>query len=305
MLSFRHSIKKLMNTLRFFRTFLAVARHGSYTEAGEHVGLTQAAVSFQMRALENELGRKLFERSGRLAVLTAAGHELVPEAIGLLDHYERLRGGRAADGRLAGAVSLGAIVSCMATLSQVVSALKQQHRDLDVRVFSGKAEDLAHSVEAGELDAALVVEPRHASAALRWTPLYDEPLVVIAPASLPVRRARDAVARSPFLRFDRNELTGRLVEQTLHRLQWPVNEFLELNAIETLVELVRQEVGVTLLPKLNRASWHADPALTLLPLPAQARNAARAIGMIERMGHGRQDVTAALLALCAQRFGGR
>ena len=51
-----------MSTLRFLRTFLAVARHGSFPEAAEQVALTQAAVSFQMRALEAELGRELGER---------------------------------------------------------------------------------------------------------------------------------------------------------------------------------------------------------------------------------------------------
>ena len=52
-----------MDGLRFFRTFLAVARHGSFSEAAQHVGLTQAAVSFQMRTLETELARKLFDLS--------------------------------------------------------------------------------------------------------------------------------------------------------------------------------------------------------------------------------------------------
>ena len=78
-----------MSTIRFLRTFLAVAHHGSFSEAAEQVALTQAAVSFQMRSLETELGRELFDRSGRLAILNAAGRELLPEARQLLDMYDR------------------------------------------------------------------------------------------------------------------------------------------------------------------------------------------------------------------------
>src|SRR3546814_11051015 len=54
-----------MSSLRFLRTFVTIARLGSFSEAAEHVGLTQAAVSLQMRSLEKEFGRELFARSGR------------------------------------------------------------------------------------------------------------------------------------------------------------------------------------------------------------------------------------------------
>lgn len=292
-----------MSTLRFFRTFLAVARAGSFSEAAEQVALTQAAVSFQMKSLESELGQVLFARSGRVAVLNAAGLALVPEVRKLLEQYDRLRLCQQPPGELAGLVSFGAIVSCMGTLARVVSQLKQQHAALDVRVVSGKATDLTDKVQAGELDAAFVVEPGRRLGALSWTALYQEPLVVVAPAPLGVRRARDALARYPFLRFDRSEHTGRLLERTLHRLQWPVNEFLELNSIDTLVELVRQEAGVTLLPLVQGASWEADAALTVLPLPV-AQQAARVIGMVERAGHARQHITATICGRCLEQFRG-
>src|SRR5690606_27528131 len=122
-----------MSSIRFLRTFLAVAQHGTFSEAAEQVALTQAAVSFQMRALEAELGRELFDRGGRLAILNAAGRELVPEIKRLLDLYDHLKAPRNVPGELAGSVSVGAIVSCMGTLSKVVSQLKRDHPALDVR----------------------------------------------------------------------------------------------------------------------------------------------------------------------------
>ncbi|GAB1578937.1 LysR family transcriptional regulator [Bordetella petrii] len=286
-----------MSSIRFLRSFLAVAHHGSFSEAAEQVALTQAAISFQMRALEAELGRELFDRSGRLAILNAAGRELLPDIKQLVDLYDRLKLPRNAPGELAGAVSIGAIVSCMGTLSKVVSHLKRRHPSLDVKVLSGKASELAGKVEAGELDAAFVVESSRKMTSMRWTPLYEEPLVVVAPPSAAGQTAHAVLAANPFLRFDRTQRTGRQIDRVLRRLGLPVAEFLELNAIETLVELVRQEVGVTLLPLLNGSNWQASPDLRILPLPDELGHPARGIGMVERRDHARQDITR---EICAQ-----
>ncbi|HEY0294093.1 MAG TPA: LysR family transcriptional regulator [Bordetella sp.] len=291
-----------MSTLRFLRTFLAVVHHGSFSEAAEHVALTQAAVSFQMRALENELGRELFDRSGRLALLSAAGRELVPETMRLLELYDRMRLPPAASDTLAGSVSVGAIVSCMGTLSKVVSAMKREHPALDVRIFSGKSSELAGKVEAGELDAAFLVEAGRPTASTRWITLYEEPLVVVAPASAPGKTVREVLAQSPFLRFDRTQRTGRQIDRVLRRLGVSIHEFLELNAIETLVELVRQEVGVTLLPLLNGVNWQQTPDLRVLSLPSDLGPFTRAIGMLERRDPARQAITTAICALSGAAF---
>lgn len=291
-----------MSSIRFLRSFLAVAHHGSFSEAAEQVALTQAAISFQMRAIESEFGRELFDRSGRLAILNAAGRELLPDIRHLVDLYDRLKLPRSAPGKLAGAVSIGAIVSCMGPLSKVVSQLKREHPALDVRVLSGKASELASKVDAGELDAAFVVESSRKVASIDWTPLYEEPLVVVAPASVEGQTAHAVLAANPFLRFDRTQRTGRQIDRVLRRLGVPVDEFLELNAIETLVELVRQEVGVTVLPLLNGSNWPSSPDLRILPLPDELGRPTRTIGMLERRGHVRQHVTREICAQCQEIF---
>ena len=179
------------------------------------------------------------------------------------------------------------------------------HPKLDVRILSGKASELAGKVEDGELDAAFLVEAGRKMASTRWVPLYEEPLVVIASPSAAGRDARQVLAGNPFLRFDRTQRTGLQIDRLLRRLAVPLNEFLELNAIETLVELVRQEVGVTLLPLINGSNWHASPELRILPLPADLGPMSRAIGMLERREHARQGITAAICEACAAAFRAR
>ena len=66
--------------IRELKTLIAVAQHGTFAAAGQRIGLTQAAVSAQMKRLEAELGVALFERSGRAAVLTQRGQETLQQA---------------------------------------------------------------------------------------------------------------------------------------------------------------------------------------------------------------------------------
>lgn len=292
-----------MSTIRFLRTFVAIAEHGSFAGAAGHVALTQAAVSLQMRALEAELRRELFDRSGRMAVLNAEGQALLPRARQLLALYDELRAVPQAPEAMSGAVAVGAVVSVMGGLSHVVTQMKRTYPALDIRLVGAKSIELAQQVEAGELDAAVLVEgPGKLPGALRWTPLYHEPLVAIAAAHSAGGNARDALAANPFLRFDHTQRTGMLVERALRRAHLQVNEFLELNSIEALVELVRQEVGVTVVPLLQRARWRNDEALRVLPLSVSGAPVMRTIGMLERRDHPRRHITEAVRKACASLF---
>jgi DNA-binding transcriptional LysR family regulator len=293
-----------MNGLHFLRTFVAVARHGSFSEAAEQVGVTQAAVSFQMRALETELGRKLFDRSGRLAILNAEARELVPEVENLLNAWERIRKPRNRSGGLVGSVTIGSLVSCMSTLLHVVSRLKLDHPGLDVRVLHGQTNGLAARVLAGELDAAFVVECTHLSPAISWLPMYREPLVILAHRDAHGEDAASLLTQNPYLRFDASQRTGALAERTLREMGVSIEAFMELNSITELVALVEQGFGVTLLPRLRDAPWADNPKLRVVALPTHVRTPHRSIGMIERSDHARQDITSYIRDQCARAWSG-
>ena len=81
-----------------------------------------------------------------------------------------------------------------------------------------------------------------------------------------------------FLRFDRRVRTGRVVEHALQTARPEVNEYLELNSIETIVALVRENVGVTVLPQLHRGNWQ-NGSVTARAVDFESADAA----------HGRHD----------------
>ncbi|WP_087649061.1 LysR substrate-binding domain-containing protein, partial [Caballeronia choica] len=253
-----------MSNIRFLRTFIAVARYGSFAAAAEKVALTQAAVSMQMQTLEDDLKRPLFDRVGRTNRLTSIGMQILPQAERLVALYDSMRR-TGLDDEIAGSISVGAVDSAMGALASVVTDLKVQYPSLDVRLFTGKALALAPQVEAGEIDAAVIVEMAGKTpASLNWTPLYAEPLVAVGSRETAPANAAELLRSRPFLRFDRAQRTGALIDRALRHNRLAVNEFLELNSLEVIVELVRQNTGVSVVPLLEYGSWARDPALRIL-----------------------------------------
>jgi len=282
-----------MASLRVLRTFLAVAAEGSFTAAAHRVALTQAAVGLQMRTLENDLKRKLFSRSGKLVSLNEQGRALVPIATQIVALYEQARQGTQAGAPLAGTVQFGAIVSGLSQLVRATLELKRRHPAVDLHVVSGKSSQLIAQVENRELDAAVVVHnPALHRPTLAWTPLYAEPMVLLTPASSRAAAPRAMVERYPFIRFNRNEHTGELVERTLRRLRAKPQEFLELNSIEAIVELVREGLGVAMLPKLAQRTWEDDPLLRVLPVPQATE--CRSIALVQLRTAPRAEIISAV-----------
>lgn len=288
-----------MSSIRILRTFSTVAAEGSFAATATRVALTQAAVGQQMRALEAEMRRPLFERQGKAVVLNEAGRTLVPQVRRLLALYDQMLAPAAAGQAMAGTVHLGAVVSAVRPLIQATLTLKARHPGLDLHVSAAKSIELVERVQRGELDAAVVVrEAGSARPELAWTPLYSEPMVLLLPRKLEEAPPRTLLQAQPFIRFDPSQHTGRLVERALKRLRAKPQEFLELNALETMVELVRSGLGVTLVPLLRDARWQADPRLRVLEIP-QAEE--RRMALVQR----RDSAKSALLAAVAREFQGK
>lgn len=265
------------------RTLQAVARTGSFAAAADKTALTQAAVSLQMRGLEEALGRQLFDRRARQVALTREGREICAKVDRILDLIDDLPA-RAGD-TIRGSAIIGAVVSVIGALSLAVADLKTRHPELEVRLTSARSNELAQMVEAGEVDFAVVVGGADGAPheALAWTPLYEEPLMLVASRASGATGTddpRQILRERSFLRFDRRVPTGAVIDRALKALDIAPLEYLELNSIETIVSLVRNDVGVSVLPALHSGNWHNDANLRLIPLPGAPFM--RTVGMIHR-----------------------
>lgn len=283
-----------MSSIRQFRTALAAARLGSFAEVGRQIGLTQAAVSLQIKNLESELDTRLFERGPHTLTVTPDGRQILDRLETLVSDYDNLR--NRPDGVLRGTLHVGALVSAlMGSFGSALAHIKRDYPALDLRLLAGQSAEFAGMVAKGELDAAVVTEPPNAVPnGLMWTPFYEEPLVLIAPLELGRKPVMDLLRNEPFLQFDRSLWTGRLVTYALDQLGVTPEIALELNSIEAIAQLVRQRYGVAIVPHLANAEW-SEQQLIVKALPG--RPIMRGVGMLERHKHGKKRVTQALCAL--------
>jgi len=282
-----------MLTIRMLKTFQLVATTGSFAAAAEKASLTQAAVSHQMRGLEEALNRDLFDRNARQISLTRQGHEISPKIGHILELLNELAAKPL--NTMQGPVTIGAVVSVIDALSFVVAGLKSKYPQLNLRLMSARSEELTAMVQGGEVDLAAVVAraDNQLPEGLAWAQLYTEPLMLVVNRDITDTDPKRILLAHSFLRFDRHARTGQIVEQALKSLNFKVNEYLELTSIETIVALVRKNMGVSVLPKLHRGDWQADPALRLIPLGSVPFT--RSVGMIHRTNYQQTDITDAIV----------
>ena len=166
--------------LNQLRTFLAVYRTGSFTAAARLLDLSQPTVTMQIRALERQLGRPLYERLPNGAAPSAVADELAAEIAGPLDALAALadRSGGADEGAPAVPVQLAgpAELVCLLALPALAPLVEQ---GLRLRISLGPADELLDRLQAGSYD--LVISPvRPHGRALSAIPLMDEEFVLVA-----------------------------------------------------------------------------------------------------------------------------
>ena len=282
-------------SLRSLRTLVAIARKGSFAAAAQHLGLTQAAVSLQIKGLEEELGVELFDRSGRRPRLNAAGRVALEQAEEILALYDELKVRLSPEGGLPGSLVLGVIPSALTgPVPRALAALKNRYPQIQVRIRSGISDALAPRVEDGELDAAFISEPPYAIPShCEWRPYDEEPFYVVGPPGM--TGADDAAwfRELPFVRFDKTAWTGAMVQGQIMARGIRPRDVIEVDSIEAVLSLVAEGLGVAVVP-FNRARLAvASERFSVLPFGDPQLK--RRIGLYERRRHPGRAVTNFLL----------
>ncbi|MCK8683382.1 LysR family transcriptional regulator [Pseudomonas umsongensis] len=236
--------------LRELKTFIAVARYGTFAAAGMHIGLTQSAVSAQIRNLEQALGIRLFDRTGRQALLNAAGQRALPMAREMLEIFNRMAVSDDVS-EYRGELKIGAVATVQTgLLPQALLRLRQQAPYLEPKLVPGVSLNLLSQVDTGEVDLAIIIKPPfELPKELSAQVIRREPFVLIVPTDLEGDEPLKLLAEHPHVRYDRNSFGGRLVTRFLRERQLDVRVALELDELEAIVKMVECGLGISLLPE--------------------------------------------------------
>lgn len=233
------------------RTFVAVAQLGTFAAAGETVGLTQSAVSGQMKRLEDKIGAELFERTGRSAELNETGLLVLEKAQALLALADTLADPIDTKAH-SGLLKIGAIASChINPIRHVLFDFAAEFPNIRQSVIPGTSLDLFDKVEAQQVDLAIIIRPNFKPpTSLEWTKLWDESFVLIAPYSWDVGDPHIALNSLPFVRYSRVSFGGRQVDRYLTANQIRPKDIVELDDISTIISLVDDGNGIAIVPKV-------------------------------------------------------
>jgi DNA-binding transcriptional LysR family regulator len=278
--------------LRCLKTIIAVAEHATFLEAAAALGLSHSAVSLHIKTLEEELQVALVDRTRRPPVLTERGLALVERArrmMELLDEIAAL----GSDERLIGALKVGVVLTAMTNLlPPALAALHKAHPKLHVDIHAGLSADLAQQIRLREIDVAVTTMPAAPVEGLHSRRIADEPLFVIAPAGVAEDSDAALLGAHPFIWFNKKTWAGQQIAQHLHQRGILVRERMEVDSLEAIEALVRNGLGVSIVPQRAGAPpFASDLKAVAFGDPQRTRP----LAMIERTGNPKSRLTDALL----------
>lgn len=248
------------------RTFLAVYRSGSVTRGAEQLGLSQPAVTAQIRGLERDLQRPLFERLPRGVRPTTAGEQLARRIAGPLDALDQLVAGDVLDGdgpagSFGRSVHLGgpAELVCARVLPALAPLVAG---GLRLHVTLGPADDLIAALIDGGLDLAISAT-RVRRRGLRAEPLCDEEFMLVAA----VRWAVTDLDRAPLVAYAENLPILRRYWRGVFGTRLSRPPAIVVPDLRGMLAAVVAGAGVTVLPRYLCAAELADGRLQVLVEP--------------------------------------
>ncbi|MEG4672121.1 LysR family transcriptional regulator [Enterobacter cloacae] len=235
-------------------TFRLVIQRGSFSAAADLLGISQPAVSLQIRQLEQFLQTRLVERTGRGIKATPAGQAL-------LLHEERIQ--QAVDEAVrsvsefshdvSGTVTLGTgATACIHLLPTLLQQLRSDYPLLKVGVTTGNTLDIVRAIEENRLDLGLVTLPVSGKS-LDVMTVMDEEFVFIASLMQQERFSRltpEALHLQPLIAFESGSGTRALIDGWFAACGLAIAPVMQLGSIEAIKRMVRAGLGYSIVPRM-------------------------------------------------------
>lgn len=262
------------------RYFLRIAELGTFTRAGEELGMTQPALSRAVAKLEEELGQPVFERRARRIELTDAGRMLQTRAeqiLALVDDTLAELG----DSETTGAVRVGAIPTIAPYLLPIVLRdFRDRLPGVHVVAYEETTDKLLHRCNQGEVDVAVMAAPI-VGRYLEAETLFEEELFAVLPTGHPLA-ARKTISladlrQQPFVLLDDTHCLSETILSFCRQRAFQPVAIQHTCQLATVEELVSLGHGVSLIPRMAR---NADTSDRRVYRPISAPTPTRTVVMI-------------------------
>jgi DNA-binding transcriptional LysR family regulator len=277
------------------KAFITVASCGSFSESAEQLYLTQSAISKRIAQLEQQIGKKLFDRIARQVTLTEAGKELLPRARRILQEYENalqaindLSGEASGTLRLAISHHLG-----LHRLPPILKQFAQQYPSVTLDIEFMDSEKAYEQVLHGQSEVAVITLALESHHNIHSKKIWNDPLRFICAqdhqlASLKQPQLKD-LAEYPIILPGLNTYTGRIIQNLFQQEGIPLQAPMSTNYLETISTMVEIGLGWSVLPETL--------VRDLYVMPLKSITIERELGYIHHMKRSLSNAAVAFLGL--------
>lgn len=279
-----------MITLRQMRYLVAVADTLNFSRAAELCFVTQPTLSAGIKELEDQLGAQMIERTRRSVMMTPLGEDVTERARRLLlDAAEIETLARTHKNPFEGDLKLGSIPTIGPyLLPRALPAIREAFPKLRVFLREEMTESLLDGLNAGRLDLVLIALPFQ-TGALKVMPLFEDGYQLASPPDWPVPHGAKALTQSgQLMLLEKGHCLQRhALAAYPGQISTAVDSF-AATSLTTLIAMVSEGLGITLLPELAINAGAVGAAnLTLTPLPDACP---RRVALVWRAGTARAEV---------------
>jgi len=293
---------------RQLAAFCAVVERASFSQAAEQLGVTQPAVSLQIRSLEKRLGVQLLDRSGRRVEPTDAGRRLYRSALRLLAQEEQLLAelGEEAEGALTGRLELGASTGPGGTvIPLVLCEFQQRHLDVHVALTVSDTQRIVEQVARRELELGVVGAARRHRGVV-FEPFFRDEVVLAVPRghrfadrTVSLEELRD----EPLVLMQEGAGVRQVIDDELRAVGVRLRDLdvrLELGLQESARTAVLAGFGVTF---ISRSAVEADVSAGMIAIArVEGLDASREISLARASGRAETRVAQAFVDFARNRL---
>jgi DNA-binding transcriptional LysR family regulator len=297
-----HRVAQLENfRLKVFRT---VAEHLNFRKAAEHLFLTQPAVTLQIKALEDDLGIRLFDRAANRVSLTPQGSLLlvyVKKIAALVSQAERQLGSE--DGNVSGELSLGVSTTiAQYVLPRLLGAFLDEHPRVQFSLHSGNTDEIVRLLLDNKLSLGLIEGPAR-DRGIHTEPFMQDELVLIMPRAFASdHMSHDQLLASNLLMREQGSGSRRVVELALEHAGLKLKSFkhvMDLDSTEAIKSAVEVGLGIGFVSRWAISKELELGALKVVDVPGL--KIARHFSLISRTGPEPQGPAAAFRTFAMER----
>ena len=239
--------------LRNLSTFIHVAELGSFTKAAEKLGFSQPTISFQIKQLENELGKQLFDRVGHTVSLTEDGHDTLIQAQHICRLAQEMIDGNKDEGMVKGIIRIVMADSLRSLLIiDRFAEFRKKYPGIDLKITTAGTGEMFRLLEHNEVDVVCTLDNH----------IYNTTYVIeneekvnahfVCSVDNPLAQKRNVtlkeIAQQPFILTEKGMSYRRLMDEFMAEKSIEIKPILEVGSGDSICKLVKENVGISFLP---------------------------------------------------------